>query len=64
MSIYDIENKTGWILPGIGEHQLVHIVGTKEQALLSDVIEVAFIIGRQANYASLNVRGDMFCVGY
>lgn len=56
--------QAGWILPGIRENQLVHIVGAKEQALLSDVIEVAFIIGRQANYASLNVRGDMFCAGY
>ena len=49
-----IGQQTGSVLSSIRQHQLVHIVRAKKQALLGDVIEVTFIILCEANDASSN----------
>ena len=49
-----IGQQTGSVLSSRRQHQLVHIVRAKKQALLGDVIEVTFIILCEANDASSN----------
>ena len=49
-----IGQQTKSVLSSVRQHQLVHIVRAKKQALLGDVIEVTFIILCEANDASCN----------